>query len=65
MIPIIDWARYRIVRSRIGRYERLLEVLYAERKKAIEAMDVIMTRREIGGWWGISNPRVTQIVKGK
>lgn len=66
MIPIIDWARYRVVRSKIARYERLLEVLYAERKEAIQVMaGAGMTQREIGPWWGITNPRVSQILKGK
>lgn len=65
MIPASEWGRWRKIRSKIAKHEQELEALYAERKKAIEAMDVIMTRREIGGWWGISNPRVTQIVKGK
>lgn len=58
-----DWPRVWATRRKIERLEAQLAELYAERKEMIiEMAGENMTRREIGKQWGISNPRVSNII---
>lgn len=53
----------RRTRRKIDRLEQQLAELYAERKEMIIEMAADgMTRREIAEQWGISNPRVSNII---
>lgn len=54
--------KVRATRRKIDRLEQQLADLYAQRKEMIIEMSADMTRREIAEQWGISNPRVTNIV---
>lgn len=61
---MIDWQKLRRTRSKILRLEKQLEDLYNARRELIKGMvDDGMKQREIGAYWGISNPRITQILK--
>lgn len=59
----INWDDVHSLRHKISRIEEALEVLYDRRKEIIKVMsDEGMKQREIGAYWGISNPRVSQII---
>jgi DNA-directed RNA polymerase specialized sigma subunit len=59
----IPWFRLRQVRRRIAKLEAELELLYEERTDIMAAMfDQKIGQREIGAYWGVSNPRVYQIL---
>lgn len=57
-----DLRAVRQTRRKIDRLEAQLAELYAERKEMIIEMSADMTRREIAEQWGISNPRVSNII---
>lgn len=59
---MIDRAALHRLRRKIDRLEQQLADLYAERKEMIIEMSADMTRREIAEHWGISNPRVSNII---
>ena len=60
----IDWLELHRIRLEINEAERTLERLYARRLALIWIMvDNGMGQREIGAYWGISNPRISNILK--
>lgn len=62
---MIDWKKLHSTRKEIDKLERELKELYNLRKDfIIEMADYKMKQREIGAYWGISNPRVSQIING-
>lgn len=62
----MDWETLHYTRSEIDRLERRLEELYGHRKDMIKTMTKDgMKQREIGAYWGISNPRVAQIINDR
>lgn len=58
-----DWPGLYSTREEIDRLEERLEQLYAKRRQMIKEMRQDgMKQREIGAYWGISNPRVSSIL---
>lgn len=55
-------ARRRAIRQEIERLEQQLAELYAQRKEMIIWMAAGNTYREIAAYWGISSPRVSNII---
>lgn len=60
----IDWPTLRHLRRRITRLEAALVPLYNERAEMMTLMSAAgMGQREIGTYWRLSQPRVSQIFK--
>ncbi len=66
--PDLDWDRVHRIRALINvleaSYRDNLKPLYAARVELIKVMTAAgMGQREVGAYWGVSNPRITQILK--
>lgn len=60
----IDWPAIHRLRKRIERLEAALVPLYEQRADTMAAMaDADMGQREIGAYWRVAQPRVSQILK--
>lgn len=61
----IDWPAVHRTRRRITKLEAELKDLYAARRDLFAAMAATgMGQREIGAYWGVSNPVVSYALNG-
>ena len=60
----MDWPVARAVKLRIARLQQQLDATLADRDTIIESMDQCkLGQREIAAYWGLTQPRVHQILK--